>query len=56
LLWLDDLIDLRLKMDFFNNKEKKEKYEMLSKMVLDEIITPSQAIEELFSNNKKDDI
>jgi LAO/AO transport system kinase len=56
LLWLDDLIDLRLKMDFFNSKEKKEKYEILSKMVLDEIITPSQAIEELFSNNKKDDI
>ena len=53
LLWLNDLIDLWLKMDFFNNKENKEKHEILSKMVLDGIISPSQAAKELFSNNKK---
>ena len=53
LLWLNDLIDLRLKMDFFNNKENKEKYEMLSKMVLDGTTSPSEAAEKLFSNNRK---
>jgi LAO/AO transport system kinase len=51
LLWLNDLIDLRLKMVFFNNSDKKEKYDKLSKLVLDGKMSPSEAVEELFSSN-----
>lgn len=51
LLWLNDLIDLRLKMAFFNNADKKEKYKRLSQLVLQGNISPSQAVEELFANN-----
>jgi LAO/AO transport system kinase len=51
LLWLNDLIDLRLKMAFFNNVNKKEQYKKLSQLVLEGSISPSQAVEELFSNN-----
>jgi LAO/AO transport system kinase len=51
LLWLNDLIDLKLKIAFFSDNERKEKYNKLSKLVLNEKISPSQAVEELFANN-----